>query len=250
LASAKPATRERELYEKINSAAANGKLSEFVVAGLRREVETLRVPAPVECFELMGHIEALLWNRAGVTANFDAALRLRKSYVDYARYSAALTLAGDFVAAFDVSKLASDAEKGDLKLLRIAITDAKLLGLHEEALTLLETYARRSPSSPHLDGGGAERLSERLKAMTVAQDLPYRCHKVALSLLTEKQIRVGGVRFELDQEQQSGGIYCFVGAEASAEILFELEDELAVRLFEEVPDLDLNSYWIGYEVRT
>jgi len=240
-----------EVLAEIRAAVVDGTIDEVSAAGLRRKAEKVRANASyIDGCILLGHIEGWRWNLKGVVSNFESALRQGTSSRLLRHYSIALRLAGDYFRSSAASERAADTSKADLDLLRAAIADAKIIGMHAKAGAMIVDYAKRTPDRAPTQNDAWEiglQLTERLASSGVAPDLASRCHEVAMRLLSENKIRVEGARFEVDDEQRQGGVFCFLRAGASQDVLDVLDDELAVLLFDEIRDLDLNAYWIGYE---
>ena len=86
--------------------------------------------------------------------------------------------------------------------------------------------------------------TECFKFWGLPSDLPVRCNSIAFGFLRERRIPFVKTMMRIDSDDNS---FMFnIGIMLPEDEVLSLDEELGVRLFDQVPDFDPARYWVGF----
>lgn len=220
-------------------------LDEFTLNRYKREVERNLGGDPILGNQVRAILALMEWDEAGFDEWFARALGLSDSGDVHFGYANSLQLLGRFPEAFAHAFIASERVPENLTYLSTAITYAHHSGLFDKAAELVDIYNTRSPKSLHQDTNLVKDTLQSMKILGLPDDLPARCNAVAFKLLREHKIPYSHTLMLVDVEEYA--ILYHICINRPADVVQKVDDELGVRLFDELPDVDPGKYWVGFD---
>jgi hypothetical protein len=246
-----PLTKVEELIETLKPYMdQTQQLDAFTLHRYKREAIENRQAYPWAGFMALGMIAVLEWDEAALDENYHHALGLRNDWQTRSSYSTALQLIGKYESAMFEAIRASDMNPGNLTLLKNAIDYAQGAGFYRVADDLLKKIETRSSAS-QFEAMGMKDMNDIVgSALSVIQntetseEIVASSHRIAFRILRENKTPYTGTRIQTDV--QDNFVMYYIDIDECDDVIDRLDGELGVALFDELPDFDPNTYWIGY----
>jgi hypothetical protein len=129
---------------------------------------------------------------------------------------------------------------------REAINTATYTGKFESAQVLCAKLASRVR---RMDAESLQiaDICQVLKDGDIGQDYTEKCNGIAAAFLRERKIRGSAFLVKVDLEDQI--VFFKILLDLPFEQVYALDDQLARRLIDEVPDFASGAYWLGLDCR-
>ena len=242
-----PKTKAAEVLDRAGALLTRRDLvNDLLLARLKKDARASMSVDPVVAHIALGAIASLEWNDAELDEHFQAALSLEDCVEARQNYATSLSQVERVFDAWEQLRMASQMEPGDLHLLDRTIGSAYVAGDFAAARELCETYGKRSPGNRHRSQTQIERADFVLKSQAISPQQIHAHLVVAYGLLRERKVASRSITVETFVEPGNQLVMYHIRLSQSDEFIESLELELADRLFDQVQDINLGAFWVGY----
>lgn len=217
---------------------------EFTIAKCKRLAKEALKSEPDLAYMVLGLVAAMEWNEDLVHEFFQNAIRIDADATTHSNYGLALQLIEQPSLAATQVCLASSLAPTDLGLLKEAIKVTLFAGKFENAQKLATTFESRALVT-HPDSHQITDICQILKAQHINQDHTEKCNSVASAFLRERKIRAPIFETKVDTEDRI--VFFKIPLDLPFDQVYELDEQLAQRLIEEMPDFSPGKYWLGLD---
>ncbi|WP_334032700.1 hypothetical protein [Burkholderia gladioli] len=222
-------------------------LDDFTLARFERAARESIEVDPIVSRQLMGVVAALRWDREMVDLEFSKALGVGGGHMVIANWARASRDLNDFERASDLLEDAVAISPENLMYLSEAIGNNFMAGRWDKASRFFELWEQRSKKKDAFVER-AETVVKFAKAIGLRSETVRNVGRVVCEFLTEKKIRLVGVRDVIQEVLGEECIFFEYYIHGSYERAQELDEELTPRLFDNVGDLQLGIFGCSIEV--
>jgi hypothetical protein len=239
-----PRTKAEEALDIIQRIRPDS-ADDLAIARCKKIAEESMLIDPVASNLILGTIAALRWDDEAIRKHFLEAYRLSHHPVVLENYSLALQNIQKVADAAAIAESASNASPTDLRLLHVALSSTMAAGRFEKALSLAEAYKLRAPHDPASLGTPLTCAIDALKENNVPMTAVIQAHDITYAVLHESKVQ--STSYTLDTEQMDQMVTCTIFVDLHIDQILELDALLADRLFDEMEELYLADFLIGFE---
>lgn len=241
-----PKSKAQEAIEKLNKYLDLDDVpDDLTLKRLKRDLNSTKIADPLHAYTALGMIAVLEWDVALVDEYHQAAVRSMGDEITHGNYATLFARICNPSKAAAEACLASELAPTDLDALDTAIDYSRMAGKYNCAKQLCDMYNSRSPRLAYANTNGIAEVSKILQQNGTSEAHAEKCNDVAFTFLRERKIRCSGVRFEANHWDCI--VFCNILLNLPNEQICALDDELASRLFEAIPEFLPSAYWIGFE---
>ncbi len=239
-------SKAADVFDMLAQAAANrDQPSAFTLARMKRDAKSALNSDVASAYTALGIIAALEWDEAAVHQYFKNLLQLNIVPEADVRtnYGSTLQLIARPDLALEQMCQASALEPTNLSRIEDAIKAAMLACQFETAQTLCAKMALCGKSSVNIFQ--LADICKVLQSNNITQAHTEQCSAIAFSFLRERKIRAPAFNARADLEDNIG--FFKIPLNLPFEEIYELDDQLARYLIQEVPDFSPSAFWLGLD---
>ena len=237
-----PLSKAQEAFNQLaDRLTENDEIDEFTLNRLERMAdEGLRVD-PSNAYQVLGMIASRRWDVDGVSSNFRRAMLAAPRAEIYANFGRALCDLNDLDEASTQVAIAAEREPENLLYLRSAINWSFCAGKWTRARELTRLLLSRTKEQVQQQ---AELISmtEMAERIGLREETVWKTVACATAYLRSKKIRVINYSNSAEKSRGEECIYFAFLIDCDPQVAGDLDDELTPILFQEVGDLQLDSF--------
>lgn len=243
-----PKTKADEVLAEISALNGNrSNIDPFTIARLKREARSSFAVDAVGAHIALGALASFEWNDAEIDHHHTAAIRLADNCFTRRNYATSLTNVQRVGESWLQMKRASELEPTDLEMLSTAINAAFLAGEFAEANSLAETFAARAPGKTHAKAARIKQILQIFASKGVPVGVAKQMVSVAYSVLRDRHIDTSSMQIRNYEAADDSTVMYHIVVDSRRKPEEDLEAALADRLFDEVEELNLSVFWVGYD---
>ncbi|WGS54616.1 hypothetical protein LFL96_26780 [Paraburkholderia sp. D15] len=237
-----PLSKAQEAFNRLaDLLALRDEIDEFTLSRLERMAkEALQVDAS-NAYQVLGMIASRRWDAAGVNSNFQRAILSAPRAEIHANFGRALCDLNDLEEASVQVGIAADKEPENLLYLRSAINWSFCAGRWTRAQELMRVLLTRTKEQVQ-QSAELVSMAEMAQRIGLREETVQRTVSCAMEFLQSKKIRVVNYSNSAEKGRGEECIYFAFIVDVDAETARDVDDELTPILFQQVGELQLDSF--------